>query len=326
MTNQAVRLLPKRNRASDGDAGPAVFKGHLLRRSSAALRRFKSLGNLPEPAQAAFLHRGATNANHRHRATMTRTKHRRRTRTPLARLNTTSLYETCATALNREIEAGALRPGQRLPSERSLGDALGFTRLTVRRALQVLAERGLLEPDERRGWQVRSGQVSDSLSTLMGFTQMARMRGLVASSRILSLEYRDATLDESEALRVAPGAPMLDLSRLRLLDDRPTAIERLRMPTARLKWPDGFDFTGSIYAALEAQGIAPATADAYVDVVDATELEANLLGVAPGRGLMRLNCVTSSADEVAISLETSLYHPDRYRFRAILHKRTRRWP
>ena len=257
---------------------------------------------------------------------MTRTKHRRRTRTPLARLNTTSLYETCATALNQEIESGTLRPGQRLPSERSLGDALGFTRLTVRRALQVLAERGLLEPDERRGWQVRSGQVSDSLSTLMGFTQMARMRGLVASSRILSLEYRDATLDESEALRVAPGAPMLDLSRLRLLDDRPTAIERLRMPTGRLNWPDGFDFTGSIYAALEAQGMAPTTADAYVDVVDATDAEAGLLGVAPGRGLMRLNCVTSSADETAISLETSLYHPDRYRFRAILHKRTKRWP
>lgn len=126
-------------------------------------------------------------------ATMTRTRHRRRAPSPLARLSTNSLYETCATALNREIETGALRPGQRLPSERSLGDALGFTRLTVRRALQVLAQRGLLEPDERRGWQVRSGQVSDSLSTLMGFTQMARMRGLVASSRILSLEYRDAT-------------------------------------------------------------------------------------------------------------------------------------
>src|ERR1700741_452698 len=201
------------------------------------------------------------------RSIMTRTRRRRRVPSPLARLSTTSLYETCATALNREIETGTLRPGQRLPSERSLGDALGFTRLTVRRALQVLAQRGLLEPDERRGWQVRSGQVSDSLSTLMGFTQMARMRGLVASSRILSLEYRDATFDESESLRVAPGAPILDLSRLRLLDDRPTAVERLRMPVKRMHWPEGFDFTGSIYAALESQGIAPTVADAYVDVV-----------------------------------------------------------
>lgn len=255
---------------------------------------------------------------------MTRTRPRRRTRTRLSRLNTTALYESCATALNREIEAGVLRPGQRLPSERSLGDALGYTRLTVRRALQVLARRGLLEPDERRGWQVSNGRVSDSLSTLMGFTQMAQMRGLVASAQILSLEYRAATFDESEALRVAPGVPMLDLSRLRLLDGQPTAIERLRMAKGRMRWPEGFDFTGSTYAALESQGIVPTVADSYVDVVDASEAEAGLLGVAAGRGLLRMNCVTTGADGVAISLETSLYHPDRYRFRAILHKRARR--
>ena len=255
---------------------------------------------------------------------MTRIRHRRRARTPLARLSTTPLYESCATALNREIESGVLRPGQRLPSERSLGDALGFTRLTVRRALQVLARRGLLEPDEHRGWQVRNDRVSDSLSTLVGFTQMAQMRGLVASSRILSLEYRDGTFDESEALRVAPGAPLLDLARLRLLDGQPTAIERLRMPTSRVRWPEGFDFTGSIYAAMESQGIVPTVADAFVDVIDASEAEAGLLGVAPGRGLLRLNCVTTGADGVFISLETSMYHPDRYRFRAVLHKRARR--
>ncbi len=256
---------------------------------------------------------------------MTRTRSSAaRRRSPLARLSTTSLYESCAAALNREIETGALRPGQRLPSERSLGDALGYTRLTVRRALQVLAQRGLLEPDERRGWQVR-GQVSDSLSTLMGFTQMARMRGLVATSRILSLVYRDATLEESESLRVAPGAELLDLSRLRLLDDRPTSIERLRMPTSRVRWPDGFDFTGSIYAALESQAIVLTQADAYVDVVDASDADARLLGVETRRGLLRMSCVTQGTDGLPISLETSRYHPDRYRLRAILHKRPSRW-
>ena len=83
---------------------------------------------------------------------------------------------------------------------------------------------------------------------------------------------------------------------------------------------------GSVYAALESQGITPTVADAYVDVVDATESEAGLLGVAPGRGLLRMNCVTTGADELPISLESSMYHPDRYRFRAILHKRNKRWP
>src|SRR5712671_297989 len=131
------------------------------------------------------------------------------------KLDARSLYESCADVLSSEIAQGTLQPGQRLASERSLADTLGFTRLTVRRALRELAERGLLEPDERRGWQVRGGPVSESLNTLMGFSQMARQRGLIATSRILALEYREATIDEAEMLRVAAGSPMLDLSRLR---------------------------------------------------------------------------------------------------------------
>ena len=231
------------------------------------------------------------------------------------------MYEACAEQLAREISQGTLLPGQRLPSERTLAEALGYTRLTARRALQALAERGLLEPDERRGWQVRGGPVSEPLNTLMGFTQMARQRGLVASSRILSLQYREATIDEAESLRVAAGVALLDLSRLRLLDDRPTALERLRMPTSRVRWPKDFDFTGSIYAALESQGIVPTRADAFVEVVDATAEAADLLGVKLGRGLLHMNCVTTGADGLVISLENTRYHPDRYRFRATLDRR-----
>jgi DNA-binding GntR family transcriptional regulator len=246
---------------------------------------------------------------------------RREPRAAPLKLDSRSLYESCADALSREITQGALKPGQRLASERALAESLGFTRLTVRRALQELAERGLLEPDERRGWQVCGGPVSEPLNALMGFTQMARQRGLVATSRVLSREYREATLDESETLRVAAGAPLLDLSRLRLLDDLPTAIERLRMPTSRVRWPAKFDFTGSIYAALESQGIRPSRADAFVEVVDATAADAELLGVAPGRGLLCINCITARADGLTFSLETTKYHPDRYRFRAVLERR-----
>jgi GntR family transcriptional regulator len=248
-------------------------------------------------------------------------KPRAATKSSSPRLDSRSLYESCADVLSLEIAQGTLQPGQRLASERSLADTLGFTRLTVRRALQELAERGLLEPDERRGWQVRGGPVSESLNALMGFTQMARQRGLVATSRILALEYREATIDESETLRVAAGSSMLDLSRLRLLDDRPTAIERLRMAVSRVRWPQKFDFRGSIYAALESQCIYPTRAEAFVEVVDATSADADLLGVVVGRGLLCINCVTARADGLAFSLETTKYHPDRYRFRAVLERR-----
>lgn len=246
------------------------------------------------------------------------------TKSPLGNLNAQSLYESCADILRREIASGALAPGQRLPSERSLATALGYTRLTVRRALRALADRRVLEPDERRGWQVRGGPVSERLDTLVGFTEMARQRGLVATSRVLSRSYREATIDESERLRVAAGTPLIDISRLRLLDDRPTAIERLRIPISRVQWPPNFDFTGSIYAAMESQGVIPSRADAFVDVVDATAEDAELLGVAAGRGLLRIKCVTADLAEIVISLEDTLYHPDRYRFRSVLERRVGR--
>jgi DNA-binding GntR family transcriptional regulator len=117
---------------------------------------------------------------------------------------------------------------------------------------------------------------------------------------------------------------MLDLSRLRLLDDRPTAIERLRIAVSRVRWPPKFDFRGSIYAALESQGVYPTRAEAFVEVVDAMATDAELLGVVVGRGLLCIRCVTSRTDGLAISLETTKYHPDRYRFRAILERRAER--
>lgn len=240
---------------------------------------------------------------------------------PLAGLDARALYEVCAERVAREISVGTLRPGQRLPSERALAEALGYTRLTARRALKLLGERGLIEPDDRRGWQVRGGPVSEPLSTLIGFTQMARQRGLIATSKILSLSEREATIDEADALRVAAGSALLDLSRLRMLDDRPTALERLRMPTSRVRWPAGFDFTSSIYEAWESQGIVPTRADAIVDVVDANVEAAELLGVTVGRGLLHMSCVTISGTGSIICLEDTRYHPDRYRFRATLERR-----
>ena len=148
---------------------------------------------------------------------------------------------------------------------------------------------------------------------------MARERGLIATSRVLSLEHREATLDEAEALRIAAGSPMIDLLRLRFLDDLPTALERLRMPASRVRWPRGFDFCGSIYAALESQGIVPSRAEAHVGVVDASASEAEVLGVTVGRGLLQITC-TTYASKRAFSLETTKYHPDRYRFRAVLER------
>ncbi|AYY11360.1 GntR family transcriptional regulator [Actinobacteria bacterium YIM 96077] len=52
------------------------------------------------------------------------------------------------------ISDGAFSPGARLPSERQLADELGVSIGTVRRATQILRERGLVKTLPSRGTYV----------------------------------------------------------------------------------------------------------------------------------------------------------------------------
>ena len=69
-------------------------------------------------------------------------------------LDPTPLYEQLADVLAGQIERGELQPRQPLPSETDLGREYGVARRTVRRALDVLRERGLVVSIERRGTYV----------------------------------------------------------------------------------------------------------------------------------------------------------------------------
>ena len=61
------------------------------------------------------------------------------------------LYDKVYRALREEIEAGVLRPGDLMPSERAVGNQLNVSRITVRRALRQLADHGLIEVTAGRG-------------------------------------------------------------------------------------------------------------------------------------------------------------------------------
>jgi DNA-binding transcriptional MocR family regulator len=67
------------------------------------------------------------------------------------------IYQAIADAISREIEAGRLKPGSRLPTQRELARQLGVTLTTVTRAYVEAQRRGLLSGEVGRGTFVRPG-------------------------------------------------------------------------------------------------------------------------------------------------------------------------
>jgi len=229
------------------------------------------------------------------------------------------LYVQVAQRILHEIVQRDLRPGDRLPPERTLCRDLGVSRVTLRRALLALADEGAVEADVNRGWFVGGGLLSEPPNALLSFTRMAASRGLTSSARVLAARVRPATIDEAELLRLAPGADIFELERIRLLDGIPVALDRSRVPLQRAPSLPEQDWTrASLYDVLERAGVVPVRASYSVEAVAADARHADLLGLAEGAPLLLAQQITYDQDQRPFELGRMAYRGDRYRFRATL--------
>ena len=234
------------------------------------------------------------------------------------------LYHRVYRDIAREIESGALEPGDRLPSERWFCEELGVSRTTVRRALEELVNDGLVEA-RGRGAFVAGDSLAEPPNTLMSLSELGRSRGLAASARVLASVLRGATLDEADAFGIAPGAELLELCRLRMLDGLPMSIDHNRVPARLLADIADLDFTSaSLYDALDRAGHAPVRADYELEAGGADASQAELLDLTPGAPVLFATTVALGEDDRVLDLGRTVYRADRYRFQATLMRRARR--
>jgi GntR family transcriptional regulator len=141
----------------------------------------------------------------------------------------TPLYAQLEADLRAQINTGALRPGDLLPSEAELGRRHGVSRITVRAALHSLEQDGLLERHSGRGTFVRSSVV-ESWSCLTSFTEQMLRAGRNPTTRLLALRTVRADAELAALFQTREGEEFAFIERLRLVDDRPAALMRAYIP------------------------------------------------------------------------------------------------
>jgi GntR family transcriptional regulator len=116
----------------------------------------------------------------------------------------------------------------------------------------------------------------------------------------------------ARALRLDPGAFVLDVVRIRLADGSPISLEDARFPADR--FPDLLEQSlgGSIYEVLQAHyGVSPAEAEERIEVRLASADEAQILGVVEGAALLSITRRTCDADGRPIEFSHDLFRADR---------------
>jgi len=142
-------------------------------------------------------------------------------------LKGTPLYVQVEQRIEDLLLQGRYKAGDRIPPETGLVEALGVSRVTIRAALARLVERGLLEKRQGSGtFLVRppgGARLQSGLERLESYTVHAERLGLKLDSRDLSIEAVAAEPKEAAALEMPEGSPLVNVSRVLLVEGKQAA-------------------------------------------------------------------------------------------------------
>lgn len=135
------------------------------------------------------------------------------------------LYIRIKEDVKDKITTGEYRVAQMLPSERDMCKTYNASRMTVRQAISELQAEGLLYRIHGKGTFVSNAMFEQKLSELTSFSEDMTRIGRKPGSRITAIKYIQADAKIAEKLRIMQGDEVLLLSRIRIADDNPMAIE-----------------------------------------------------------------------------------------------------
>ena len=143
------------------------------------------------------------------------------------------LYEQLKQVIREQIFSGELEPGTTLPSEHELGRHYGVSRITVKRALDELAQAGLLRRIQGKGTIVAPRTIEGEMRSVEGFSAVMRRQGLKPRAHVLAVEPKDVDYSIRRAFDFHSDAPRTFTSFRRLLGigDLPLAVLTSIVPT-----------------------------------------------------------------------------------------------
>ncbi len=227
------------------------------------------------------------------------------------------LYFQMAQIIEKAIREGDLPPGSRLENEVALGQRLGLSRPTVRRAIQEVVAKGLLVRRRGIGTQVVQGQVTRGLELTSLYDDLVQS-GQHPSTDVLSMETVAAAAPVAERLGLDEGAPVIHLRRVRRADGVPVAILENWLPgdVAELSSDDIQEH--GLYQMLRSRGVTMRVAQQRIGARKATSEEADILGLERGGAVLTMERTAFDASGRAVEWGRHCYQPDVYAFEVTL--------
>ena len=228
----------------------------------------------------------------------------------LDRVGPVPLYAQVAERLEALIADGTLPSGTRLENEIAMGERFGLSRPTMRRAIQVLVDKGLLVRRRGVGTQVVQGSITRRAELSSLYDDLAQ-DGRRPTTEVLVYEQLLPSPELTQLLGVEVDHPVLHLRRLRSADGVPIALMENHLIAAPTVGREELEHRG-LYEMLRERGSTMRVARQFVTARAATKEEAKLLDVRVGGPILTLERTAYDQSGQIVEIGHTHYRPDRY--------------
>ena len=199
----------------------------------------------------------------------------------------TPLYEQLMNEVERKIREGYYKPGDKIATEAEMAKEFGVSLITVRKAVSLLMEKGLVIKKQGKGTFVTKPKYARNMRNLQSFSEMCEQMGVKPGGKMLENRLVPADGKIAASLGVEQGSRVVYIERLRYADQEPVVIEKnyFSLKYASLL-EEVFDDTSLFHFLREKNGIRVSSSEKMIELCRATQEEAKLLGVKKGDYLL----------------------------------------
>ncbi|MDQ0206283.1 GntR family transcriptional regulator [Alkalicoccobacillus murimartini] len=228
------------------------------------------------------------------------------------------LYLQVIDKLRQDIEK--YEEGRQLPSEFELAKLLGVSRATLREALRLLEDEGLLVRRHGVGTFVNAKpMLSAGIEELSSVTDMIKKANMEPGTIFLSDSVQEATEQDQELFKQRDLDQVFQVERLRTADDVPVVYCLDRVPYHLLSNRSVHE-TKSLFQFLSEIGKTITYAVTYIEPIGYHETVSELLESDAGSALLLLNQTHYDQHDQPILYSQNYFRADKFKFH-VLRKR-----
>ncbi|SJZ76807.1 GntR family transcriptional regulator [Pilibacter termitis] len=234
-------------------------------------------------------------------------------------------YQIIYNDFRNKIVTGFYKGGEILPKETEVGKEFSASKLTVKKAFDMLVDDGFIIKQRGKGTFVQEISPSEieilaEANQFLGTTALNPKQNV--TSQVFVFETVTVPENVADRLNMNPKGKVYKIVRVRQIDGFPTVLEYTYMPVTVIPDLKLKDVQQSIYHYIEHKvGLKISLARRTITARKATKDEAEKLQLEENDPVVEVRQIGYLADGTAFESSTSVHRYDKYGFEIVLHRK-----